>query len=165
MENMKSEIRNRRILFLIAVLVIGFAYYVSGQTFYAQERAASYRDEPSVNYDTTKYFSFGIYTRLKGKVVKTDSIEVLIYEDDGKTAVGFDCAEKSIIFLLYNKTYNIEITKRGYSTSKMKVYTSSKPYQLKNYFEINLVKNNTINDYGSISYDNNIKELHRYYKE
>jgi len=31
MENIKKETRNKRILFLVAVMIIGFAYFVSGQ--------------------------------------------------------------------------------------------------------------------------------------
>lgn len=104
MEDMRKEIRNRRILAIIAVLVIGFAYYVSGQE--AKFRIISnYCISVSVDYDLSDvewidaasiddegnivYFYFETEGIHDGEIFMSTNSSKIWFSDDVPTMIIF----------------------------------------------------------------------------
>ena len=75
METTKKEIRNRRILFLFAVIVIGFAYTVSGQVT-VQHR---YDNRPDIEtIYPTEPMEFITIKPTIGKMIDTISVNIIM---------------------------------------------------------------------------------------
>ncbi len=147
---MKKEIRNRRIVALIAILVIGFAYMVSGQTF---EKVQNFRGRMPLNYDTTKYFCVGIKTMIDSKIIETDSLNVWVCERNADTKLMFVCSEKVKIFLKYNTLYDIYVTKNGYTVSKLVVPTKIPTIKCLIDVWINIKHGSRVVEEGLLAYD------------
>jgi len=104
MESMRKEIRNRRILAIIAVLVIGIAYFVSGQV----NVYSRYDNRPDIKtYTPTDPIEIGDIGGNKGddgnffismyvdKISKdTSNISVFVYMNKGRDISKYDLIVK-----------------------------------------------------------------------
>lgn len=116
MENLKVEIRNRRIVALIAVFVLVCAYLVSGQDVKARGWNQFNND-----YDVNSYFNMTLLVYSDNEIVQTDSIMVVIKEYDSTERVMFMVCEKTNLYFAYDKHYEMWITRKGYSVAYLRV--------------------------------------------
>ncbi len=158
MENMKKETRNKRILFLVAVMVIGFAYFVSGQDV----RARGFRDNSKGEYDVSRYFNIALITYADDELSQTDSITVFIHIRDSLEAKMFHICEKTDLYLAYDKMYLISISRKGYSTANLLVNAGVKVKEYGTYIPVHLEKGNKVESIGGVVWDSRINDIHYY---
>jgi len=164
MENIKKETKNKRILFLVAVMIIGFAYFVSGQVNIVKEWVTDFRGEPSLIYDSNKFMCIGIRTLIDGELIESDSIEIFIQEKGSKVGFGYTCREKTKIMLPYDKVYDIAVTTKKHCVLTLMVNTTAPKIKYAERVSLNLLKCDGLKivDNGLIEYSTTEKGI-RYY--
>lgn len=153
-----KELRNQKIMALIAVILLATAYFAFGQDV----QARSFRDEGKKEYDATKYFNLALIIKSDGLLDQTDSIQVIIRERDSLTATGFMVCEKTDIYLPYDKMYLVSITRKGYSTAQLLVGTGVKVKEYGGYIPVNLDKCLCAKSIGVVTWDSRINDIHYY---
>lgn len=161
---MRKEIRNRRILAIIAVLVIGFAYYVSGQTNTVKEWVTDFRGEPSLIYDSNKFMCLGVRTLTDDELIESDSIEIFIQEEGAKVGFGYTCRERTKLMLLYDKVYNVAVTTKKHCVLTLIVFTTVPKMKYAEDICLNLIKSDGIKivDNGTVKYSPKRKNVVHY---
>lgn len=104
---MKTLVKNKIALMLLGILVT--FYHGRAQAYDPFEKAASFRDEEQVPYDTMKYFNLAVIVSLDGKVLKNDSIEFYIRNTDESNITMFYAHEKTDLFLKYDEAYEVVV--------------------------------------------------------
>jgi len=154
MENLKVEIRNRRIVALIAVFVIVFAYLVSGQTI----RARGW-NQFNNDYDVKSYFNMTLLVYSDNEVVETDSITVVVKEYDSTERVVFMVCEKTNLYFAYNKHYEMWVTRDGYSIAYLRINSDVKVKEYDMTVPVYLDSGNLKHNIGIVVWDTRVNSV------